>query len=258
MAQPPAFQFYASDYLSSSTVQRMTLEAEGAYCRLLFYSWQDGSIPSDIRELASLCKTTPKRMAVLWDVYIKGCWTPMESAPHRLVNARMEQVRGGLSRFSESQSKRATAGWETRRKTDARASDGHSPTDAGGHESGNALQSSVFNLQSSVLKPLSDKSDDGGFSEFWDGSTKRGSRKAALKVWTRVKPIALLQEEIRDGMARWMRSEQWQDENMQPHISTWLNRNGWEEIVPRSTGKTVTARTGADTPDYYEGLKGFE
>lgn len=60
--RPPAFQFYPTDYLGSQRVQMMTLEEEGAYCRLLWSCWQHGSIPSDPALAARLvgkgCSTT--------------------------------------------------------------------------------------------------------------------------------------------------------------------------------------------------------
>lgn len=93
MAQPPAFQFYASDYLSSSKVQRMSLEAEGAYIRLLAYNWQDGYIPADVSLLARMCKATTKKMAVLWDCYLRDCFQPSANDPDKLVNPRLEEVR---------------------------------------------------------------------------------------------------------------------------------------------------------------------
>jgi len=54
MSRAPAFQFYAGDYLSSSRVQLMTLEEEGAYIRLLCHCWLHGSIPSDPERIARL------------------------------------------------------------------------------------------------------------------------------------------------------------------------------------------------------------
>lgn len=107
MNQPPAFQFYASDYLSSSKVQRMTLEAEGAYVRLLAYNWQDGSIPSDFRQLSRLCKTTPRKMEILWNEFLHECFTGEGQPEGRLVNLRLERVR---SEQVEYRNKKASAG----------------------------------------------------------------------------------------------------------------------------------------------------
>lgn len=64
----PAFQFYPTDYLGSQRVQMMTLEEEGAYCRLLWSCWQHGSIPADPELAARLvgkgCSTTVARMVL--------------------------------------------------------------------------------------------------------------------------------------------------------------------------------------------------
>lgn len=54
--KPPAFQFYAADYLADEHVQLMTLEEEGVYIRLLAYCWREGSIPADPKALSRLCK----------------------------------------------------------------------------------------------------------------------------------------------------------------------------------------------------------
>lgn len=114
MKQPPAFQFYASDYLSSSKVQRMTLAAEGAYIRLLAYNWQDGSIPADIPTLAKLCKCRPQTMESLWNEYLAECFT-VNGQPGRLVNPRLEEVRKKLldhkAERSESGKKGAAKRW---------------------------------------------------------------------------------------------------------------------------------------------------
>lgn len=79
----------------------MTLEAEGAYIRLLAYNWQDGSIPSSIEQLAPMCKTTVRRMATLWDCYLKQCFVENPLSPGTLVNERLERVRKDLLAFIE-------------------------------------------------------------------------------------------------------------------------------------------------------------
>jgi len=71
----------------------MTLEAQGAYVRLLAYEWQDGSIPAEIGQLARLCGVNPKKMAVLWDSFLRGCFTPLADHPDLLANGKLEMVR---------------------------------------------------------------------------------------------------------------------------------------------------------------------
>ena len=85
----PAFQWYPTDYLGSQRVQMMTLEEEGAYCRLLWSCWQHGSIPSEPELAARLvgkgCSTTVARTVLLM-------FTPSED-PTRLLHDRLELER---------------------------------------------------------------------------------------------------------------------------------------------------------------------
>jgi uncharacterized protein YdaU (DUF1376 family) len=103
---PPYFPFYASDYLSSSKVQRMTLEEEGAYLRLLCYNWQDGFIPNDIGELARLCKVTPKKMAKIWE-RISEHFGEIPENFAKLFNPRIEHER---QKYFANRSLRQVAG----------------------------------------------------------------------------------------------------------------------------------------------------
>lgn len=115
MKMPPAFQFYASDYLSSSKVQRMTLEAEGAFIRLLAYEWMDGFIPADVDQLSRLCKCSVRKMASLWEDYLRCCFEPAASDPDKLINSRLEDVRrkqlDHIKERSEAGSKGAAKRW---------------------------------------------------------------------------------------------------------------------------------------------------
>ncbi len=102
----PACPFYVADYLGSAKVMIMTLEQEGAYCRLLWYQWQDGSIPSDIASLARLCRVTPQVMRRVW-TNVAPCFEPIEGKPGRLANLPMEVKRAEALAFRK---RRAEAG----------------------------------------------------------------------------------------------------------------------------------------------------
>jgi uncharacterized protein YdaU (DUF1376 family) len=90
--ESPSFQMYPKDYLSSSAVAGMTLEEQGAYLRLLFFSWLDGSIPAALSGLARLCGTTERQMQKVWEA-VSPCFVPLDTDPSRLVNARLEKER---------------------------------------------------------------------------------------------------------------------------------------------------------------------
>lgn len=104
------------------------------------------------------------------------------------------------------------------------------------------------------LKPLAGPKYSVEFEEFWTNSSRRGSKAKAYVEWKKLKPDHDLEEKIKAGMLAWLASEQWQDETKQPHICRWLNRRGWEEIVPRKALAKTADAAGGITRDYYNGL----
>ncbi len=91
--KPPALPWYPKDFQADEPVVAMTLEAEGAYRRLLDHQWLHGSIPSDLHLLAGICKNIPQaRMRVLW-AQMSMLFAPIPDDPERLRNAKLERVR---------------------------------------------------------------------------------------------------------------------------------------------------------------------
>jgi len=67
MASPlPYMQFYVKEWLSSSSVTRMPLEAQGAYIRLLCYQWEEGSIPEAKEEVRLMLAASSKQIDAIW------------------------------------------------------------------------------------------------------------------------------------------------------------------------------------------------
>lgn len=117
----PAFQFYASDFLSDENVITMSLAARGAYITLLCHAWKAGSIPADSKRIAKLCGCHEADMAELWQE-LSCCFVSHPSLPDRLVNRRMEEER---NKQIERVAERAKAG---KKGADTRWS-GKTPTD---------------------------------------------------------------------------------------------------------------------------------
>lgn len=108
--KPPAFQFYAAEYLADEHVQLMTLEEEGAYIRLLSFCWREGSIPSDISALSRLCKGAST--TVLAEVVKR--FKP-NSNEGRLVHPRLEAERIKQSQWREKSAQGGRASAHKRR-----------------------------------------------------------------------------------------------------------------------------------------------
>jgi len=103
----PYFPFYVGDWLSSSAVQRMTLEEEGAYLRLLCYQWQDGHIPDDPGERARLLGVSGEAQARLWR-RLESCFEVIENG--KLVNPRLATERRQVVRRKEKLSEAGRKG----------------------------------------------------------------------------------------------------------------------------------------------------
>lgn len=90
MSKPPAFQFYANDFLIDTI--EWTLEERGAHITLLSYEWDKGSIPASSQALARLIGVDKKDFERIWLV-VGEKYQPMKGKKDRLVNRRLEEER---------------------------------------------------------------------------------------------------------------------------------------------------------------------
>lgn len=111
-AEPsPAFQFYPKDFLTSSTVRLMSMEARGAYITLLALSWLDGALPTSIDDLAKLAGCSARTFKKIWP-NIASAFTLTDAG---YVNLRLEKERekqrDGAATFAKRGRKGADARW---------------------------------------------------------------------------------------------------------------------------------------------------
>jgi uncharacterized protein YdaU (DUF1376 family) len=106
----PAYQWYPRDFAEDEHVKLMSLAEEGAYRRLLDHQWLHGSIPSDLGQLAKVCKNTPLSVfRKLWPA-LSPCFLP--SGEGRLINGRLERVREEVDEYRAKQSAAGKLGAE--------------------------------------------------------------------------------------------------------------------------------------------------
>ncbi|MBG8552334.1 DUF1376 domain-containing protein [Hymenobacter sp. BT594] len=107
----PAFQWYAADYLADERVTLLSLEAEGAYVRLLSYCWREGSIPANPALLSAMCKYADVKV-------IKAAlalFTKVGAPSGRLIHKRLEEERGKQEAFREKQIENGKRGGRPRK-----------------------------------------------------------------------------------------------------------------------------------------------
>ena len=114
-AKSPAFQWYASDFLSDVNVIGMSLAARGAYITLISICWMEGSIPADMGHLARLCGTTKEEMTDLW-VMLDPCFKPHPKDEARKIHPRLRKEEKKQSEWRKKCSTGGVRSGESRRK----------------------------------------------------------------------------------------------------------------------------------------------
>lgn len=117
MKSPPAFQFYAADWLADENVTMMTLEEEGAYVRALAYCWREGSIPADQKRLSLLLKGASREVLATITLRFK----PHPSDPQRLIHGRLDSERQKQQDWREKSSEAGIKSGKVRREKKSQA-----------------------------------------------------------------------------------------------------------------------------------------
>lgn len=107
----PAFQFYPRDFLMDEQVRLMTHTERGIYITLLCLCWCEGSLPSDIGQLARLVDVPIARFGKLWEGTLSGCFfADARFEDGRLRNKRLELEREKQESFRRRQSDNGSKG----------------------------------------------------------------------------------------------------------------------------------------------------
>lgn len=93
--KPPAFQFYAADWLADLDVRAMSLAERGLYVDLLAFCWREGSVPDDMEKCGRLVGSTPREIRALWPA-VRARFSDLDG---RLLSERMEMQRLEMSGY---------------------------------------------------------------------------------------------------------------------------------------------------------------
>lgn len=78
--------------------------------------------------------------------------------------------------------------------------------------------------------------DADGFAAFWAAYPKKAGKADALKVWNKLAPDVVLQEQMGKALEVQKQSQQWRKDGGQyiPMPATWLNGRRWEDEAPQA------------------------
>jgi hypothetical protein len=229
MGKPPAFQFYAKDWRSSSTVKLMNYHQRGLYIDMLAAAWdsdEPGSLPlpleiaarsvgCDVRSLRDLLSKFPR------------CFVQVGS---HLVNDKLvEQAR----KYQEISKKRTSA---ANLRHHANASSQNMQVDHSAFAVASASATATKDKVKSV-PPAHTAGDE--FELFWDAYPKKLGRQEAHRVWKQNR--TLLEGHIGDvleSLRAWQKADQWRDAQFIPYPATWLSKGMFKE-TPRASPQTA-------------------
>jgi len=147
---PPAFQFYAADFLASTA--DMSCAEVGAYLRLLLFQWERGGIPDDPRVIRRVISSTPSSATTLWRS-LKARFNYNEK-DQCWKNARLERVRAEQTEFAALGRRGGEKRAVKARRVNGRFAPADGPADAPANDQHSpGLRSPISDLRSPDLDP---------------------------------------------------------------------------------------------------------
>jgi uncharacterized protein YdaU (DUF1376 family) len=103
----PAFQFYASEFLTGDKVTRMSFTEIGIFTCMLAHAWLCDGLPTNLSDIAKILKINPQRFTKIWAGVLSECWIERGG---RYVNPRQERERTKQQEFRRRQSDNGSKG----------------------------------------------------------------------------------------------------------------------------------------------------
>jgi len=112
MAKPPAFQFYAKDWVMST--RTIPAEARGIHIDLLCFAWEEEGLPADLEGLHTFVGLSKRKFKALWDAHLAHRWE--SDGNGKLVNPRIEEERRKQKEWRKKSAKGGRASAKARGK----------------------------------------------------------------------------------------------------------------------------------------------
>lgn len=239
----PAFQWYPKDCLTDPVVVAMSLEAEGAYRRLIDFCWLEGSLPEDTRQLAALAKAKgAKHLAQLWSQFGQKF---VQREDGRWVHPRLEAER---TKQAESRLRRQRAAEERWKKEQAAHEQSTCNADA--------MQCPPSPSSSASPTPVSTETRGGGvdrFARFWDAYPKKRDKGHAETAFKALHVSDALLEIMLAALAVQRSSPGWRKDGGQfiPNAATWLRGKRWDDEVETDHSASRAAGPSYSSQDWF-------
>lgn len=233
MAKSPAFQFYASDFLTDT--QSWDINEVGIYIRLLSNQWVNGSLPKDLIRLSRIAGCTHEEIKKAW--VILG-FKFLDNIDGSIYNRKLEDVRESQVRFKEKQSSNGSKGGRPK-KTETQSESQNKPKKKPNDNPNKSSSSSSSNSYINIT-----------YTEFWNLYDKKvGDRDKIQKKWE------LLTDEIREEIMLYIPLYKTSQPNKRYRKDplSFLNSKGWQDeiIIDDLFSKTSSTSNQTSSPVPY-------
>lgn len=212
MAKSPAFQFYASDFLTDT--QSWDINEVGIYIRLLSNQWVNGSLPKDLIRLSRIAGCTHEEIKKAW--VILG-FKFLDNIDGTIYNRKLEEVRESQVRFKEKQASNGSKGGRPKKiKTQTKPK--QNPNDNPKHNPNKSSSSSPSNSYINIT-----------YSDFWDAYDKKvGDKVKVEKKWVSLSDSD--RKNVMDYIPLYKESQP--NKKFRKDPITFLNNKSWlDEII---------------------------
>jgi uncharacterized protein YdaU (DUF1376 family) len=222
MGKPPAFQFYANDFLGATITWDAI--ACGMYIRLLCTQWVNGSIPDDQRRIAKAAGVDLSELQREW--HLLEPKFPLDAEGTR-KNLRLEEVRQRQSDVSNARKEAANTRWNSSANASAKP-----------------LQRKVKEKVKGILKVEGVVESEiwPTFQNFWDAYERKGNRKSAEAEWQRTTQSE--REAIMQNVPAYNASKP--DKQFRKDGERYLKHRVWEDAITQPTKQNNGQRTESD------------
>jgi uncharacterized protein YdaU (DUF1376 family) len=258
----PAMPFYGREFYDDENVLVMDLQQQGAYMKLLWKCWSEGSIPADQEKIAAIIRVSPAKLPPIW-AKLEPCF--IQATDGRLVNRKVEEIREKRNTWLNKCSTSGKIGAEIKKQKRGTLKGTLEPpckeplADPSGAIQGIASDTQAFQfpVSSFPLPPIPPAAKTleptDPLWQAWDRFIERYPNRIevdhAAQIWLSMIDLGLVTDamipDIEAGLTRWVESDQWMrdDGRYIPSPVKWLRDKRWLDHPPAST-ETKAERRG--------------
>lgn len=224
----PAYQHYASNFLSDDKVCRMSYTEIGIYQVLLDHSWLARGLPNKTSEIAKMLKLPLARFEKLWAGALSECFVERKG---RLVNPRLELEREKQEEYRRRQSDNGSKGGRPPKSQHQAV--GYQSLSSGKARVMKTEDPSGVVLDSEKKRPLEIDGQQ-AFMAFQAEYPKNRRKGGYLAQSAYFEQLALAggPDVLMAALANHILSEQWANPEHIPGMDTWLTEERWRQELP--------------------------